>query len=499
MYFRLAPQQLAALRAGQKLRFSADPQPGELPLPPDLERGILQSQPYRRLIRREDGGFDLRHSLHNDSPNSLPLTALPEVHALVIVEMPEQEQGQYAFAGSPGFVAPGTGVEGPPGPWAVGRSPSSTEPNNAVVNAKLARDPSLQARVSVQLVAQDSRATPSDDTVHPPGAASGKQVTSADVLEALHRASGLPIVADSYTRLYDSMTVSLTNRPLFEALNHLADRMRLRWKREASSGGVWLQFRSASFYNDRLKEVPNRHLTRWAASRRKHGHLTLDDLIEIAQLPDTQLDAADMGEGAKEYWGLKEWDLAQSAPTSSPASIRPHLRALAAFTPAQRQEMLGPAGFPLARMSLAQQQQFIAFALEFDSAPLQSLDELAGATLRVKYTQPGWFEWRPPGPWWLRFVVPLERGKRAPLPAVRERSREAALQSVRRMDPQIREAILQACRRADPRTDTASLDEAAQIVATERELAIIYIPDSTNKRNIRVVWGIGGNSNIATW
>jgi hypothetical protein len=259
---------------------------------------------------------------------------------------------------------------------------------------------------------------------------------------------------------------------------------------------VWLQFRSTSFYYDRLKEVPNRQLTRWVASRSAHGSLTLDDLIEIAQLSDAQLDGADMAEGAREYWGLAEWDLVRSQPG---ALVRPHLRALAGFTAAQRQEMLSPVGLPFARMSLAQQQKFIAFALEFDSTPLQSLDELAGATLQVKYTQPGSFEWRPPGPWWLRYVVPLERGKRVPLPLVRERAREATLASMRRIDPQIREAIREACRRADPRADVTSLDEAAQIVPTGRELAIIYMPDNTNKRNIRVVWGIGGNSVTTTW
>ena len=47
--------------------------------------------------------------------------------------------------------------------------------------------------------------------------------------------------------------------------------MRLRWRREAETraGGAWLEFRSASFYDDRLKEVPNRLLDRWATARRQ--------------------------------------------------------------------------------------------------------------------------------------------------------------------------------------------------------------------------------------
>ena len=51
----------------------------------------------------------------------------------------------------------------------------------------------------------------------------------------------------------------MRNQPLFEALNQLSDTMRLRWHKD----GPWLQFRSTSFYDDRIKEVPNRLLVRW--------------------------------------------------------------------------------------------------------------------------------------------------------------------------------------------------------------------------------------------
>jgi pimeloyl-ACP methyl ester carboxylesterase len=74
----------------------------------------------------------------------------------------------------------------------------------------------------------------------------------------------------------------------------------------------WLQFRSTSFFDDRTKEVPNRLLERGAASRQKHGALTLDDLLEIAQLPDAKLDGAEMAEGARECWGLREWDVCKT-------------------------------------------------------------------------------------------------------------------------------------------------------------------------------------------
>src|SRR5207253_5497313 len=69
-------------------------------------------------------------------------------------------------------------------------------------------------------------------------------------------------------------------------------RRHTRWPRDWSSDVCSSDlFRNAGFYNDRLREVPNRLLRRWVASRREHGALTLDDLVEIAQLPDAQLDS----------------------------------------------------------------------------------------------------------------------------------------------------------------------------------------------------------------
>jgi hypothetical protein len=302
----------------------------------------------------------------------------------------------------------------------------------------------------------------------------------------------MPIVADYYTRLFPADTAAVQAMPLFEALNHLTDATRLRWNKE----GDWPQFRSASFFNDRLKEVPNRLLTRWAASRRQHGALTLDDLVEIAQLPDAQLDADDMAEGAKECFGLLEWYQGRKR------LLRPHLRYLSGFTPAQRHEAMSSTGLAFARMSLDQQQGFIARALLPGAEPLQSVDELAGAALRVEYSLPGQFEWRVPGPSWLQWVAPLQpgrQGRRVLRPVVREPTWGAALQQLRRVDPQLREAVLQAAGRADPRIAQAPPGDEAQIAPTQRSLAIIYIPGASNARPLHIITDDGNELAPPTW
>jgi hypothetical protein len=497
MYFRLSPRELAALRSGQHLLFTTGPRPalivqhagiwsdepdlGEPQLPPDVARGVLQRWRQERLARRDDSYARTDAT----DPNGLPLTAVPEARATVSLHLTQSELGQFTIDGNSGFFIPSslrpTGVQmmssRSDGPYAVGISPSVLRPDNSSANARLARDPAMRARISLQPQPSclgDLSPSPSPKRggvtsprygmprpAHPehhqggaaeenlPLPASGRgpggevnppKVTSADALEALHRAAGMPIVADFYTRLTRPETVSVKGRPLFDALNQVADTMRLRWSKE----GSWLQFRSASYYHDRLKEVPNRLLFRWAAARRQHGVLRLDQLVEMVQLSDAQLDAAEMAEGVRDCFGLIEWDVARKGFT------RPSLRFVAQLTPAQRQEAQNITGLDFTRLSLAQQQQFIATrGAQYN--PVQSLEELAGAALCVAYTQPGGYRWAPP----VRPGRP-ERGP-AELSLVWERTREAALQAARRLNPQV---------------------EMAEIEPTELALTFLYTSDN---------------------
>jgi RNA polymerase sigma-70 factor (ECF subfamily) len=471
MYFRLSPADLAALRAGETVTFSAAPKPGEQPLPEDVARGVLQTWQDWRIAKRGDHfEFDEAERI----PDGLPPTMVPEVRARVTLKLDQSELGTFTINNSRAGFTIGESTSMISGfELATGTSPAVRSPGNAVVNARLARDPALAARVTVRpevgsgLSAVGQR--PSGTAASPSPTADSRQptalkLTTADLLEVLHRATGMSIVADFYTRLYDAEGLMVHDQPLFAALNQLADAMRLRWTIDAGAAGErapWLQFRSISFYDDRLKEVPNHLLSRWSAARRKQGFLTLDDLIEIAQLSDAQLDGENMAEGARELWGLAEWDIARGS------NLRPHLRFLASLTLGQRQEAMSPSGLAFSRMSLAQQQQFIAVGIGKAAESLQSLQELSDAALHVDYTLPGWFQWHPPedlsGPGW----PPLR-----PAPA-RERTREAALQPARRLDPQVTEA---------------------QITPTEQDLAVIYTWGGPKSRDVRWIrpngqWG----------
>jgi hypothetical protein len=135
---------------------------------------------------------------------------------------------------------------------------------------------------------------------------------------------------------------------------------------------------------------------------------------------------------------------------------RPHLRYLAQLLPAQREQAMSAAGLPFSQLSLAQQQGLIAHM----GSRLHSLQQLAGETLRVEYTQPGGFRWAIPGP--------EDAGSPANAISLPEGrwSREFGLSPV--YEP-TREAALSAARRLDARVPEA------QIVPTSLSLAVVYL------------------------
>lgn len=352
LYFNLNPDQLNSLREGRELKFSSSPGPGELPLPPSMAQTIPQYIDNVMTDRPVTASLKLDHS----------------------------ELGKYSLQGGiyaeikleNGHSGSGRGLN-----LATGMSPSARDPQNAVLNAKFADEPALRRKIRVEPQATCT-------FVHTPypyffSTEAGKKTSVGDVLEAIHKATGSDIVADSFTHLYDPDQMAVRDVTIFEALNRLSDKMRLRWNREDD----WLQFRTISFFNDRLKEIPDRLLERWAASRREHGALTLDDLTEIGQLRDAQLDSEAMTIGVLAIWGLKEWDLARSQ------EIRPHWRFLGRLPRANREAAWSDKGLAFSQLSLSQRQQFIQLAFDEYVEQLRlEPDDFNGATLRILYNMP---------------------------------------------------------------------------------------------------------------
>jgi hypothetical protein len=90
----------------------------------------------------------------------------------------------------------------------------------------------------------------------------------------------------------------------------------------------------------------------------------------------------------------------------------------------------------------------------------------------------------------LQYALPVEwghQGRRALLPLVVERTREAAQRSARAIEGPVREALLQAERRSDPQNAAAPVAAPEpEIVPTDLDLTFFYFPGTSNKHPIRV-------------
>src|SRR5205814_1048439 len=150
--------------------------------------------------------------------------------AQVKLSVQQSELGQFALEGLAGrYIKYGEGrVCGgfsSHGPLPSGKSQAVIALENERVNAKLAHDPALQPHVTVESDGRRKTEDGSSAKTTPAATDTGptdyrlpttvSKVTSADVLEALHRATGMPIIADYYTRLYKLEVVSVRDRPLF--------------------------------------------------------------------------------------------------------------------------------------------------------------------------------------------------------------------------------------------------------------------------------------------
>jgi hypothetical protein len=385
LYGGLSLRELSALQSGQALTFGPEPGAGEQPLSPELAGRILQGLNGLRLVR--DGTTGQPRFVRPGDPapaNALPPASVPEAHASAVLQIDRSELGQLSLWGGFGvtLLAPGGERRGrfnSGTTLAVGVSPSVRTPANAAVNAGLAHEAALTKRVTI-VPEPSCRLEPDPFTDLPgqaPGPSSAPRVTTADVLEAIHRATGRDVIGDYYTRLYAPAAVAAKEASLFDALSQLSDATRLRWGKE----GTWLTFRTTSFFQDRLKEIPDRLLSRWAASRREKGVLTTEDLTQIAQLSDAQLDAQAMAEGARAVFGLKEWGLARSG------NLRPHWRLLGVLPAALRKAAQQPRGVSFTQLSFSQQQQLVSVAFRAQAERLTP-EGLAGASLQVSYRPP---------------------------------------------------------------------------------------------------------------
>jgi hypothetical protein len=326
---------------------------------------------------------------------------------------------------------------------------SAAKPENGRVNRTLRDQPSFRRLVSVEPETSCVRVRaqkPGQPQQQPYGRINSMQpgpdlskphVFSSDAWEAIHRATGLPIVADYYTRVYSLSSTTVKQASLFEALCQIGDALGVRWRKE----GEFLLGRSTNYYWDRLKEVPNRSLLRWQREERDRPGLSLESLQEMASLPDEALNSVTVAEAIHHCWGIEEWGIVSTDQVMGHALNRTKLRFLAELTPEHRRRALDTAGLSLMALTSHEQQGFLRVLQAMDrvadreSGGSFTLPTQGNPRFCVEYVPAGWYVWTPPDgtperPWPHPLHRIIARTAAAALAAARQTYPEATADQV---------------------------------------------------------------------
>jgi len=329
LYFGLSPEDQSALQGGKKLYFGEN----GTPFPKELAQGTLNALTGHAFI--DGDGISINSSRKAAGEQNPKGKSPAEVGAkpAAMLELQRDELGQVSLYAHTGFSQGGSAAMNGV-PLATGVSPSVASPKNAEANAAKKKLPAYQKSATVSLARKGL-----------------VKWTSADALEAIHKATGRDVLGDYFTRL---VPYKEEKGSLFEVLAHTCDPLRLRWDEKEG----WLTFRSTDFFNMRLKEVPTRLLERWAAQRKAAGKLSPEELRELSRLTDDQLNASSMAEGAKELYGLAEWDIVRSETT------RPIWRFYDSLPTPLRTAMQSEKGLAFSQLGLEGRQKFVKAAYQ---------------------------------------------------------------------------------------------------------------------------------------
>ncbi|MFN3649413.1 MAG: hypothetical protein ACK47B_07500 [Armatimonadota bacterium] len=419
LYHRLTPGERAALVSGEEVVLRPDDPNPDRRLPGEWSQPILQSRPSS--VRHGDGTVKIQ-----DVPG-IRVTQLR-------LKLHRSELGELTLSARTTASWPEKGYEGQTfwdSKLATARNPSAEKPGNAQLNAALRGRAPFDRRLAL-------RPEPSCPALKPGKAPTRDEkkvephVTSADVWEAIHQATALPIVADYYTRIYPQTAFTRPEAELFDTLCEAGDALGVRWTKD----GDFLLARSTSYFWDKLKEVPNRELDRWQRSAEANGGLPFADFLEIAGLPDPQLSSSGLAEAVMHCRGIPEWHFLGGRPDNDPL-FRTLARYLTILTPAQLRQALEPEGVPFRLLSPAQQQATMQRHEETMRESERQWgkrsmnvrpEDFLNASIVAEYVPAGWYKWTP--------TPEVERQPRErPLTPIAARTAEEALAAARRIDP----------------------------------------------------------------
>lgn len=352
LYNGLSSDERDSLLSGKKLWFNGDGKGGSMALPANMRDTVLKSLRGHAFVDGDSTSLTSdRDSEFAKNAKGVSPDQVPGMVPTAGLSLERTELGQFELIGHTGF-GNGSSSSSSGAVLAKGVSPSAASPENAKANTALEKEPRFKASTTL------------------PAWQEKRKLTTADLLEAIHKATGKDVIGDYFTRLYEPQKLwGKTPAPLFEVLNKACDATRLRWEEKEG----FLSFRSTDFFNMRLKEVPNRLMNRWAQARQEKKQLSPDEFREITRLTDFQLDASGMAEGARALWGLDEWEDARAT------NLRPVWRFADSLPAPQRNMMFSEAGLRFGGLGLEAQRGFMNL-LYFPGEPVRTSMENGTAT-----------------------------------------------------------------------------------------------------------------------
>ena len=410
LYDQLTPADQVAMRGGAEITLDPDdPQPDRR-VAPELQKQMCVGFPDVYINDKSDNWLSF------DSDKGVAYSEFSGSRIGLSYSISRAELGQLTLEGTPHFSLwlpkigkSHLGMYGEsPNVLAAGKNPSSAKPDNRKANRLLANTAPFTRLVELQpqhvchapqaMGREDPldpkrQAATADDIYSRPDNYFAQHAESADLWEEVHKKTGLPIVADYYSRLFPLDRVQTPRLPLFEALCREGDALGVKWQKD----GDFLLCRSTSYFWDKLKEVPRRQLERWAKDGAEQNGLPFDDFLEMAQRSDAALDSLRVGQTVWSCWGLEEWErvsVSRDGRRDSPLSginFRGLARCLANFPPALRGQLTRPGGINFRELPLQQQQELMTAQSPWSRSP----ETLRDSQIHVDYVPAGRYVWNP--------------------------------------------------------------------------------------------------------
>ncbi len=390
LYQRLTPAQLQQLRSGAALRLSS--RDGTLAAnladqihQSALQRGNFGGTSMSRTLRFSTTPGGAAPPLPQSLPAPEPAESLPVLRADATIQLSESGPGRLRTpdggrAPRPQLFFTLTSVRGreneqrsTPVIWSPMLGGSGLEEEFTPTQTG---DPELLREVDLGYKPGPVPPSPGSALMRlvpfGPGGAAAGTVRVSEVVEKLHRATGLEVLGDSFVRARVRTGMLGGKKRVVEVLDAIARSGRYMWRKDAGL----LSLRSREWFRDRPASVPARIVTPWKQKVAAQGAPTLDDLADLAvNLTDPQL------QGMEQYWGLylEGADIPAPGIASSLYTQRHHLRFWGALNQGQRQAAHRGEILAAARM-LAPQRR--AFAVAF-AAPVSEIippADLAGSS-----------------------------------------------------------------------------------------------------------------------